>query len=475
MLLRSGRAFLGTISMTDIAQSVPPTRMHERSAGPAKPERNYIRALVSALVLKLVLLFGLANILGKTGTVGHTILSLLPWALLGLSAIFLYIYTAQGKNGLSLNGNRLRSHVISWAVATGVLLFVTLLGPTIEPLLGFLGKSGGIFIDFCENNGLFLSASLGLITLGLAAVGNVDISQSRPGLVENIFVQNITAKIAGVPMIITALGIFVGCTIWTVVYSFTGSKLLPKLKFVGFDQYERLWSQNRWLISIENLAIYGFCSLIFSLVIGFVLAALLDQKIRFENTFRSIFLFPFALSFIVTGLVWQWILNPEFGVQNIVRGLGFENFVFDPLYNSDLVIYGVLIAGLWQGTGLIMCLMLAGLRGIDEDIWKATRVDGIPKWKTYLFVIIPMMRPVFITTLVIIASGIVKLYDLVVAQTSGGPGISSEVPAKYVYDYMFQNQNLGQGFAASTMMLISVLIIVVPWAILEFREQNEHG
>ncbi|TIV94454.1 MAG: sugar ABC transporter permease, partial [Mesorhizobium sp.] len=143
-------------------------------------------------------------------------------------------------------------------------------------------------------------------------------------------------------------------------------------------------------------------------------------------------------------------------------------------YNSSIVIYGISIAALWQGTGLIMCLMLAGLRGIDEDIWKAARVDGIPMWKTYLFIVIPMMRPVFITTLVIIAAGIVKVYDLVVAQTSGGPGIASEVPAKYVYDYMFFAQNLGQGFAASTMMLLSVVIVIVPWAYLEFGGKK-HG
>ena len=227
-------------------------------------------------------------------------------------------------------------------------------------------------------------------------------------------------------------------------------------------------------ISIENLAIYGILALILSLAIGFLLAALLDQKIRFENTFRSILLYPFALSFIVTGLVWQWILNPEFGVQSIVRSLGFESFTFDPLYNSDIVIYGVLIAGLWQGTGLVMCLMLAGLRGIDEDVWKASRVDGIPAWKTYLFIIIPMMRPVFITTLVIITSGIIKLYDLVVAQTGGGPGLASEVPAKYVYDMMFLSQNLGQGFAASTMMLMAVIVIIIPWAYLEFGGKK-HG
>jgi glucose/mannose transport system permease protein len=270
-------------------------------------------------------------------------------------------------------------------------------------------------------------------------------------------------------MIMTALGIFIGCSVWTIVHSFTKSRLLPKLDFVGFDQYERLWSTRRWLVSIENLAVFGICSLVLSLVIGFTLATFLDRKIRFENAFRTIFLYPFALSFIVTGLVWQWILNPEFGVQKVVRSLGFENFTFDPLYDPDIVIYGILIAGLWQGTGLIMVIMLAGLRGIDEDIWKAARVDGIPTWKTYVLVIIPMMKPVFVTALVLISSGIVKVYDLVVAQTSGGPGIASEVPAKYVYDKMFASQNLAQGFAASTMMLVTVAIILIPWAYLEFR------
>ncbi len=284
----------------------------------------------------------------------------------------------------------------------------------------------------------------------------------------NQLFRNLNAKIATLPMILTALVIFLGGTIWTIVYSFTRSRLLPKEKFVGFDQYERLWSNNRWLESIENLAIYGICSLVLTMVIGFTLAALLDRKIRGEGVFRSIFLYPFALSFVVTGLAWQWILNPDFGIQEVVRNMGFENFVFDPLNNPDIVIFGILIAGLWQGTGLIMVIMLAGLRGIDDDIWKAARVDGIGTIKTYIRIIIPMMRPVFITALVLIASGIIKLYDLVVAQTGGGPGISSEVPAKYVLDYMFGAQNLGQGFAASTMMLVSVAIIIVPWAYLEF-------
>ncbi len=284
--------------------------------------------------------------------------------------------------------------------------------------------------------------------------------------------RNLNAKIASIPMILTAVVVFVGGTVWTIVHSFTNSRLLPRLNFVGLDQYERLWTTPRWLISIENLLIYGSLSLIFSLLIGFILAALLDQKIRFEDAFRTIFLYPFALSFVVTGLVWQWLLNPDFGVQHVVRGMGWESFSFNPLYTKELVIYGILFAGLWQGTGLVMCLMLAGLRGIDDDIWKAARVDGIPMWKTYLFIVIPMMRPVFVTTLVIIASGIVRVYDLVVAQTSGGPALASEVPAKYVYDYMFAAQNLGQGFAASTMMLLTVAIIIVPWAYLEFGRRR---
>ena len=295
--------------------------------------------------------------------------------------------------------------------------------------------------------------------------------QKRP----NQLFRNKTAKIAAIPMILTALFVFVGGTIWTITYSFTKSGLLPKLKWVGLKQYDRLWATKKWLVAIENLAIYGILMLLLVFIIGFVLAALIDQKVRFENTFRTIILYPYAMSFVVTGLIWQWMLNPEFGVQSIVRDLGWESFSFDPLYNSDIAIYGVLIAGLWQGSGLVMVLMLAGLRGIDQEIWKAAKIDGIPTWKTYLMVVIPMMRPVFITTLVLVTAGIVKVYDLIVAQTSGGPGISTEVPAKYVYDAMFSGQNLGQGFAASTMMLLTVAIVVIPWAMLEFGSNKKHG
>jgi glucose/mannose transport system permease protein len=275
------------------------------------------------------------------------------------------------------------------------------------------------------------------------------------------------AKIASGPMFLVVLGAFIGCTIWTITFSFTRSAALPTYNFIGWAQYDRLFHTARWSISVKNLAVYGVCSLFFSFVVGFLLAVFMDQKIRFESAFRTIFLYPFALSFIVTGHVWAWIMNPTFGLQKAVRDLGWTSFTFDWLGNRDMVVYTLVIAGLWQGTGLIMALMLAGLRGIDDEIWRAARVDGIPKWRTYISIVIPMMRPVLITTLVIAASGVVRIYDLVVALTQGGPGLFSEMPAKYVYDNMFQNA-LGQGLAASSVMLVTTGIILIPWAIVEF-------
>ncbi len=441
------------------------------SARPAQRqqwERWLIGGIVAGVLTRLAMLLGLSLWFEDMGAAGTMITEGLPWLFLAFSAVAIFVVISNLPVGFRLSGNRLRNHVIGWTIAAAVLLFFYLLGPQIQPALKFMGRSARVLIDFTGSHGLFLAAVALLVAGALAASGSERLLVARPGVFERVWALNLTAKIAAVPMMLVALGVFTGGTIWTIVYSFTDSKLLPRERWVGLAQYERLWGEDRWLISIENLMIYGVCSLVFSIVIGFLLAAMLDQKVRFENTFRTIFLYPFALSFIVTGLVWQWVLNPDFGIQGVVQSLGWESFAFDPLYNQDIVIYGILIAGLWQGTGLIMCLMLAGLRGIDEEIWKAARIDGIPMWKTYLFIVIPMMRPVFITTLVLIASGIVRVYDLVVAQTSGGPGIASEVPAKYVYDKMFLGQNLAQGFSASTMMLLSVLIVLIPWAYLEF-------
>ena len=395
----------------------------------------------------------------------------IEYLLLFISSVILFLIGIQAQS-FNFFSNRLQKQIVGWLMSAvfsvAIWVFAQKDIQSIFPVIKSYRKAWNTLEPFA----LYLTIVFVLFALILAIVGARDTRLDRPGYIERFLVFNLSSKIAALPMMLTAIGVFVIATLWTVYHSFTNSRMLPKSEFIGLAQYERLWNSDRWYMSIENLAIYGACSLIFSLFIGFMLAALLDQKTRFENTFRTIFLYPFALSFIVTGLVWQWILNPEYGVEKIVRSLGFDSFVFNPLYNGDIVIYGILAAGLWQGTGFIMCLMLAGLRGIDQEIWKATRIDGIPMWKTYIQVVIPMMRPIFITTLVIIAAGIIKVYDLVVAQTSGGPGISSEVPAKYVYDYMFSAQNLGQGFAASTMMLVSVLVVLIPFAYLQFGRRK---
>ena len=426
------------------------------------PERLFIGSIMLAFALLIMATVGIKP----------QLLQSLQFLILFVS-LLLVIWIGFKAGKFDIITNRLRNRAVGWLIAatfsTALWSFAHKSTQLVFPALKEFRKIWNTFEPFA----LFATVVFILFALILFIVGSRDSKLERPGFIERSLVHNLSSKIAALPMVFTAVGVFVIATLWTVYHSFTNSRMLPKSEFIGLAQYERLWNSDRWYMSIENLAIYGACSLIFSLVIGFMLAALLDQKTRFENTFRTIFLYPFALSFIVTGLVWQWILNPDYGVQKIVRSLGFDSFVFNPLYNMDIVIYGILAAGLWQGTGFIMCLMLAGLRGIDQEIWKAARIDGIPMWKTYIQIVIPMMRPVFITTLVIIAAGIIKVYDLVVAQTSGGPGISSEVPAKYVYDYMFGAQNLAQGFAASTMMLVSVLIVLIPFTYLEFgRRKN---
>ncbi|MEF2071888.1 carbohydrate ABC transporter permease [Consotaella aegiceratis] len=261
---------------------------------------------------------------------------------------------------------------------------------------------------------------------------------------------------------------YIGTMAWTVQISLTSSKLLPVNDFVGLSQYRRLFSSSRWLVSLENMAIFGVLFILGCLVIGFVLAVALDQHVRFENTLRTIFLYPYAMSFIVTGLIWQWLMNPTLGIQKTIQAWGFEAFRFDWIVDRDMAIYAVVIAGIWQASGLVMALMLAGLRGIDSDLWKATRIEGIPAWRVYLFIIVPMLRPIIITAIVLLSIGVVKAYDLVVALTSGGPGIASEVPAKFIMDNLFTRQNIALATAAATVMLITVAAILMPWLYSEY-------
>jgi glucose/mannose transport system permease protein len=274
------------------------------------------------------------------------------------------------------------------------------------------------------------------------------------------------------PAMLIVVVAYLGCTAWTVWISLTASRMLPNATFVGLYQYASLMGNERWQVSVTNLAVFGTLFLIAGLALGFLLAVAIDQRVRAENILRSIFLYPFSMSFIVTGLVWQWLLNPGFGIEKMVRDLGLDGFRFDWIVRQDRVIYCLVFAAVWHAAGLVMAIMLAGLRGIDEDIWKAARIDGLPPWRVYLSIAIPMLGSSFATASVLLATSVVRLYDLSVAMTNGGPGLASEVPAKFVMDHLFERGNLGLATAAATSMLITVAAVVAPWLYWQSRQRG---
>jgi glucose/mannose transport system permease protein len=287
--------------------------------------------------------------------------------------------------------------------------------------------------------------------------------------------SRLTPSLALSPAMLIVVVAYLGCTAWTVWISLTASRMLPNSTFVGLHQYASLMGNERWQVSVANLAVFGTLFLVASLALGFLLAVAIDQRVSAENTLRSIFLYPFSMSFIVTGLVWQWLLNPSFGIEKMVRDLGFDGFRFDWIVRQDTVIYCLVFAAVWHAAGLVMAIMLAGLRGIDEDIWKAARIDGLPPWRVYFSIAIPMLGPSFATASVLLATSVVRLYDLSVAMTNGGPGLASEVPAKFVMDHLFERGNLGLATAAATSMLITVAAVVAPWLYWQSRQRGRRS
>ncbi|RYF79973.1 MAG: sugar ABC transporter permease [Comamonadaceae bacterium] len=274
------------------------------------------------------------------------------------------------------------------------------------------------------------------------------------------------------PMVVTVLCCYIGTVLWSIGVSLTNSKTFPSSQFVGLAQYRKLFDTERWTLSLQNMAVFGLIFVVGCLVIGFLLAVFIDQKVRGEGLLRTIFLYPYAMSFVATGLVWQWVLNPGLGIQQAVRELGYPDFQFDWIISQDHVMYAVGLAAVWQSSGLVMALLLAGLRGVDEEIWKAARIDGIPVWRVYMSVVLPMIAPSIATATVLLALGVIKVFDVVVAMTGGGPGIASEVPAKFIMDYLFNRANIGLASAASVVLLVTVLIVLAPWLYAKKRMQS---
>jgi len=288
------------------------------------------------------------------------------------------------------------------------------------------------------------------------------------------WLENQLPKMVLAPSFIAVLVFVYGFIGWTAWVSLTRSKLLPKYELKGFVQYDKLFASPRWDTAFGNLFTFGILFIVIAMVLGLVLAIMLDQKIRVEGAIRTIYLYPMALSMIVTGTAWKWILNPGLGIEATVRGWGFENFIFDWVVNPDFAIYTIVIAAVWQSSGFVMALFLAGLRSVDEEIIKAAQVDGIPTWRIYSSIIIPSMAPIFLSAFIVLAHLAIKSFDLVIALTGGGPGYSTDLPATYMYAMAFSRGDIGQAASSAMIMMAVVFTIVVPYLYSELRAKN-HG
>jgi glucose/mannose transport system permease protein len=274
------------------------------------------------------------------------------------------------------------------------------------------------------------------------------------------------------PSFIVSLLFIYGFMAWNGYLSLSASRILPNYEFVGLQQYLTLFESDRFRVAMTNMGIFGLLFIGGAMAIGILLAVLLDQKVRGEGVLRTIYLYPMAVSMIVTGTAWKWILNPGLGLEHLMQQWGFENFHFEWLIQQDMAIYCVVIAGVWQSAGFVMALFLAGLRGIDDSIIKAAQVDGASLPRIYWRIILPSLRPVFFSTLMVVAHLAIKSFDLVMALTAGGPGYATDLPATFMYATAFTRGQIGLGSASATVMLATVAAIVVPYLYSELRSKR---
>ncbi len=277
-----------------------------------------------------------------------------------------------------------------------------------------------------------------------------------------------------VPTVLIVFVFVYGFVSWSALLSFTDSKSFPSYTFVGIQQFVSLWSNSRWHASVTNLVIFAVGFVGISTLLGLVLAILLDQKVKAEGLFRTIYLYPLAISFIVTGTAWKWALNPGLGLDKLMHDWGFESFQFDWIVNADRAIYTLIIAAVWQGSGFAMAVFLAALRGVDAEIVKAAKIDGAGAIRTYWSVVMPLLRPAFATVLIIMVALALRTFDLMVAMTGGGPGFATDLPTNFMYQFAFGRQRLGLAAASSLMIFLSVLAIMVPFIWSELRRESRH-
>lgn len=280
---------------------------------------------------------------------------------------------------------------------------------------------------------------------------------------------------------ILAIAIFVyGFIAFTGFASFTKwNSLIPNFTLVGLSNFQKLFDTTRFQIDLRNTVTFTILFLILCLSLGLILAVLLDQHIRGEAIFRNIFLFPLAVSYIVTGVIWRWLLNPgsaQLGATGVNLlfdkiGLGFlkNGWYTDP----NIGIKAVVLAATWQLSGYVMAMYLAGLRGIPEDLREAARVDGANEFQVYRHIVLPLLQPITLGAVIILGHMSLKIFDLVVSMTGSGPGFSSDVPAFYMFDTTFRGNNFAQGAGIAVILLFMVAVLIVPYLIYSTRTEAE--
>jgi glucose/mannose transport system permease protein len=315
--------------------------------------------------------------------------------------------------------------------------------------------------------------SLGLILGGLVAYAGVIV-------IITMFENETVLSIALLAPSVLAVAIFIyGFIAWSVRVSLSKWKgLIPDYTFVGLQQYVNLITNDpRFMIDVRNTVVFTVGFILGCLIIGLALAILLDQNVRGEGIFRGIFLFPMAVSFIASGVVWAWLMNPATGDR--ITGI---NLIFQSLGLSGLISrwhttpppWGMaftVIPAIWQEAGFTMALYLGGIRGISDDLREAARVDGASEPEIYRYVIMPLLRPITLSAVIVLGHMSLKIFDLIVAL--GSKDLRLDVPGIYMWNTTFDGTNYAQGAAIGVLMLVSVAILVVPYLLRSLRGEAE--
>jgi len=286
---------------------------------------------------------------------------------------------------------------------------------------------------------------------------------------------NYLPQLAISPALLLSLIFFYVLAAWVGVLSLTHSTTFAEYSWAGLDQYRQLWNDEFWWLALGNLLKFAPLCVGVPLLLGCFLAILMDQKIRGEDALRTIYMYPIALSFVVAGTVWRWLLAPDTGIEAWLHRAGFDNVQFDWIVSSDKAIYALAIVAIWHSTGFVMALFIAGLRSIDDAVFKAAMIDGASLPRIYWSIVLPALRPTVFSAVLILLPATLKTFDLVMVLTNGGPGRSSILPAYYMFDMFFVRDQMGQGAASGMIILMMCVTVAVPYIMVELRRQRREN